>query len=58
MNSHTRQSLNFLKAILTIQKFQSDKIQRRSRKIFAAHYACRNANLNLTLVTGTTEDLL
>ena len=31
---------------------QSDQIQRSSRKIFIAHYACRNADLNLTLVMG------
>ena len=30
--------------------FQSDQIQRSSRKIFIAHYTCRNADLNLTLV--------
>ena len=35
--------------------FQSDQIQRTFRKIFTAHYACRNADLNLTLVTGTTN---
>ena len=35
--------------------FQSDQIQRSSRKIFSAHYACRNAALNLTPVTGTTN---
>ena len=35
--------------------FQSDQIQRSSRKIFTAHYACRNANLNLTLVTATAN---
>ena len=35
--------------------FQSDQIQRSSRKIFTAHYACRNAALNLTPVTGTTN---
>ena len=35
--------------------FQSDQIQRSSRKIFTAHYACRNADLNLTLVTGTAN---
>ena len=33
---------------------QSDQIQRNCR-IFTAHYACRNADLNLTLVTGTTK---
>ena len=35
--------------------FQSDQIQRSSRKIFTAQYACRNADLNLTLFTGTTK---
>ena len=35
--------------------FQSDQIQRSSRKIFTTHYACRNADLNLTPVTGTTN---
>ena len=34
------------------EDFQSDQIQRSSRKIFIAHYACRNADLNLTLVVG------
>ena len=34
---------------------QSDQIQRSSRKIFTAHYVCRNADLNLTPVTGTTN---
>ena len=34
--------------------FQSDQIQRSAHKIFIAHYTCRNANLNLTPVTGTT----
>ena len=38
--------------------FQSDQIQRSSRKIFTAHYACRNAHLNLTLVTGTTNGFI
>ena len=31
---------------------QSDQIQRSSRKIFTAHYACRSADLKLTLVSG------
>ena len=35
--------------------FQCDQIQRSSREIFAAQYACRNADMNLTLVTGTTN---
>ena len=38
--------------------FQSDQIQRSSRKIFNAHYACRNAALNLTPVTGTTNGFI
>ena len=38
--------------------FQSDQIQRSSRKIFTAHYACRNAALNLTPVTGTTNGFI
>ena len=38
--------------------FQSDQIQRSSRKIFTAHYACRNAALNLTPVMGTTNGFI
>ena len=38
--------------------FQSDQIQRSSRKIFTVHYACRIADLNLTLVMGTTNKLI
>ena len=38
--------------------FQSDQIQRSSRKIFTAHYACRNVALNLTPVTGTTNGFI
>ena len=38
--------------------FQSDQIQRSSRKIFTAQYARRNADLNLTLVTGTTNGFI
>ena len=38
--------------------FQSDQIQRSSRKIFTAHDACRNAALNLTPVTGTTNGFI
>ena len=70
LNSHMRQLLNFyqlrfpefdvnvLKAVLTFKDFQSDQIQRSSRQIFTAHYACRNAHLNLTLVTGTTAGFI
>ena len=39
----------------SFKDFQSDQIQRIFRKIFAAHYACRNADLDLTLVMGTTN---
>ena len=49
MNSHARQLLNFLEAILTIQRFQSDQIQRSSCKIFTAHYACRNDISDISL---------
>ena len=38
--------------------FQSDQIQRSSRKIFTAHYACRNATLNFTPVTGMTNGFI
>ena len=38
--------------------FQSDQIQRSSRKILTAHYACRNAALNLTPVTGTANGFI
>ena len=41
------------KKLNPFKDFQSDQIQRSSRKIFTAHYACRNAALNLTPVTGT-----
>ena len=43
------------KKLNPFKDFQSDQIQRSSRKIFTAHYACRNAALNLTPVTGTTR---
>ena len=35
--------------------FQSDQMQRSSLKIFTAHSSYRNADLNLTPVTGTTN---
>ena len=38
--------------------FQSDQIQRSSRKRFTAHYACSNAHLNLTLVMETTDGFI
>ena len=36
-----------------VKDFQSDQIQRSSRKIFTFHFARRNADFNLTLVMGT-----
>ena len=39
------------KQFYPLKDFQSDQIQRSSSKIFTAHNACRNADLNLTLVT-------
>ena len=33
----------------------SDQIKTSSRKLFTAHYACSNSDLNLTPVTGTTN---
>ena len=35
--------------------FQSDQKQRSSRKKFTTHFACMNADSNLTPVTGTTN---
>ena len=46
------------KKLNPFKDFQSDQIQRSSRKIFNAHYACRNAALNLTPVTGTTNGFI
>ena len=42
------------KKLNPFRDFQSDQIQ-SSRKIFTAHFACRNAALNLIPVTGTTN---
>ena len=39
----------------SFKDFQSDQIQTSSRKLFTAHYACSNSDLNLTPVTGTTN---
>ena len=47
-----------VKKLYSFKDFQSDQIQRSSRKIFTAHYACRNADLNLTLVTGMTNGFI
>ena len=46
------------KKLNLFKDFQSDQIQRSSRKIFTAHYACRNAALNLTPVTETTNGFI
>ena len=46
------------KKINPFKDFQTDQIQRSSRKIFTAHYACRNAAMNLTPVTGTTNGFI
>ena len=40
----------FYKNFNSVKDFQSDQMQISSRKLFTAHYACRN--LNLTPVTG------
>ena len=44
------------KKLNPFKDFQSDQIQESSRKIFTAHYACRNAALNLT--PGTTNGFI
>ena len=46
------------KKLNPFKDFQSDQIQRSSRKIFTAHYAYRNAPLNLTRVMGTTNGFI
>ena len=46
------------KKLNPFKDFQSDQIERSSRKIFTAHYACRNTALNLTPVTGTTNGFI
>ena len=38
--------------------FQSDQIQRSSRKIFTAQCECKNADLNLSLLDGTTNGFI
>ena len=42
----------------SFKDFQSDQIQTSSRKLFTARYACSNSDLNLTLVTGTTNGFI
>ena len=46
------------KKLNQFKDFQSDQLQRSSRKIFTAHYTCRNAALNLTPVTETTDGFI
>ena len=46
------------KKLNPFKDFHSDQIQRSSHKIFTAHYACRNAALNLTPVTGMTNGFI
>ena len=50
-------SLNLMssKTFNPFKDFQSDQMQRNALKIFTAHYAYWNADLNLTPVTGTTN---
>ena len=38
--------------------FQSDQMQGSSHKIFTTHCAYRNAELNLTIVTGTINGFI
>ena len=42
----------------SFKDFQSDQIQTSSCKLFTAHFACGNSDLNLTLVTGTTNGFI
>ena len=46
------------KQFYPFKDFQSDQIQKSSRKIFTVHYACGNADLNLTQVTETTNGFI
>ena len=46
------------KNLNSFKDFQSDQIQTSSRKLFTAHYACSNSDLNLTPVTGTTNGFI
>ena len=42
----------------SFKDFQSDQIQTSSRKLFTAHYACSNSDLNLQPVTRTTNGFI
>ena len=46
------------KAFNPFKDFQSGQMQRSSRKIFTPYYACRNADSNLTPVTGTINGFI
>ena len=46
------------KQLYPFKDSQSDQIKRSSPKIFTAHCSCRNADLNLTLVQGTTNGFI
>ena len=47
--------VNVLKQFYPFKDVQSEQIQKISHKIFTAQYTYRNANLNLTVVTGMTN---
>ena len=52
-------ALNVFEAILSIQRFSIlPNTEKFWRNIFTTHYACWNADLNLTLVTRTTNGLI
>ena len=55
MNSHTRQLPNFHQ--LSFLEFDVN-VTESSCKIFAARYACRNADLNLIQVAGMTNGFI
>ena len=42
----------------SFKDFQSDQIQTSSSKLFTAHYARSNSDLNLTLITETTDGFI
>ena len=46
------------KQFYPFKDFQSDQIQRSSHKIFTTQQGYRNADLNLKLVTGTTNGFI
>ena len=48
----------FSKTFNPFKDFKSDQVQRSAFKIFTAHYAYRNADLNLTPVMGTTNGFI